>query len=293
MPKKVRKIRNWDQFQHWKSGKYAKSPPWIKLYPQLLNDPEWHDLGDRDKAILVDLWMLASERGGTLPNLKTICFRLRRSEKEILSVLDRMPNWLDTDCVYDVCTDCALEKNIEKNIDKDKDTDTEPSHEVVREAFDFYNEVAKELSLPIANQLTQQRWKKLHYRLKQSGLQGWKETLTSMKTQPFLLGQGSRGWRADLDFLLQASSFQRVAEGAYSGGPGPPVESRTQQAAARLMEEIHAKRGNGGFGGRGIGGNGSTGELSEPASRSRLLSAPSDDGPSQQAKRTVVEDDSR
>jgi hypothetical protein len=90
------KIRNWDKFQHYKSGPQAEAPKWIKLYPRLLNDLEWSKLADKDARILMELWLLASERGGALPPIEEIAFRLRRPEKEIKSVLSRLPNWIET-----------------------------------------------------------------------------------------------------------------------------------------------------------------------------------------------------
>lgn len=100
MPNIFRRIKDWCDFQHYKSGPHAKNAPeWIKLYPRLLNDMEWNKLGDKEKAILVELWMLASERGGVLPNIEVIAFRLRRPDKEIRTVLDKLPHWIENEAI--------------------------------------------------------------------------------------------------------------------------------------------------------------------------------------------------
>jgi hypothetical protein len=100
VPNKTRQIKGWDTFQHYKTGPHAKNAPeWIKLYPRLLNDMEWYKLTDTDKAVLTELWMLASEKGGCLPQLEEIAFRLRRPVDQITMVLNRLPNWIENAAV--------------------------------------------------------------------------------------------------------------------------------------------------------------------------------------------------
>jgi hypothetical protein len=70
---------------------------WIKLYRDILDDPEWHELdGDSAKA-LVMLWLIASEDGGNLPDTRKIAFRLRTSEKQAKQLLSSLSHWLDSD----------------------------------------------------------------------------------------------------------------------------------------------------------------------------------------------------
>jgi hypothetical protein len=59
------KIKNWKKLQHYKDRK----PPWIKLYRDLLDDPEWHELSGDDAKHLIMLWLIASEdENGVLPD---------------------------------------------------------------------------------------------------------------------------------------------------------------------------------------------------------------------------------
>jgi hypothetical protein len=110
------RIKDWGKFQHYKSGPHAKKPPeWIKLYPRLLNDLEWNKLSDKDARLLCELWMLASEFGGVLPSRDVIAFRLRRTEKEIESVLCRLPHWVARDCLEPVYTTSSPEEEENKN----------------------------------------------------------------------------------------------------------------------------------------------------------------------------------
>lgn len=68
------RIPNWDKFQHYNK----RRPPWIKLYRDLLDKPEWFQLtGDQVKT-LVNLWLIASENDrGYLPDSDVLAFRLR------------------------------------------------------------------------------------------------------------------------------------------------------------------------------------------------------------------------
>lgn len=70
-------IRNWDRFQHYKK----RSPPWIRLYRDVLDKPEYRALSDSAARLLVELWLLASEvdPGGRVPmDVNLICWRTGR-----------------------------------------------------------------------------------------------------------------------------------------------------------------------------------------------------------------------
>ena len=84
------RIKNWDTLQHFKDRK----PIWIKLYRGLLDDPEWAALSPLGNRVLIMLWLLASESNGELPPTPVIAFRLRMSEKLILSTISELHHWL-------------------------------------------------------------------------------------------------------------------------------------------------------------------------------------------------------
>ena len=73
------KIKNWSKFQHFKD----RRPPWIKLYRDILDDIDWHQLDPLASKVLVMCWLIASEDDGNLPDTKTLAFRLRMTEKRI------------------------------------------------------------------------------------------------------------------------------------------------------------------------------------------------------------------
>jgi hypothetical protein len=94
----------------------------------------------------------------------------------------------------------------------------------VRQAFDLYNEAAREHGWSVAEKLTDDRRKKLKARLRSSkGLVGWMQALKQVTESDFLMGRrpGRDGpFKMHLDFLLQSSSFQRLIEGRYASTGG-------------------------------------------------------------------------
>lgn len=87
------KVKDWDRFQHFKDRK----PLWIKLYRDLLNDIQWHELSGDDAKTLVMLWLISSENDGELPSIKELAFRFRMQEKPIKTTISRLSHWLIQD----------------------------------------------------------------------------------------------------------------------------------------------------------------------------------------------------
>jgi biotin operon repressor len=83
-------------------------------------------------------------------------------------------------------------------------------------AFDAFNDLASELGLPKAQTFNASRKAKIKQRLNEcGGLIGWMDALAKIRGSPFLCGDNDRGWKANLDFVLQQSSFTRLMEGSY------------------------------------------------------------------------------
>ena len=56
-------VKNYEKFQHYKD----RSPPWIKLYNDLLDNYEFACLQDASKLHLILIWLLASRHDNRLP----------------------------------------------------------------------------------------------------------------------------------------------------------------------------------------------------------------------------------
>jgi hypothetical protein len=87
------KIKNWTKFQHFKD----RRPPWVKLYRDILDDLEWHELDPLAAKVLVMLWLIASEDDGRIPDTKTLAFRLRLTEIKTKEIVIKLSHWLEHD----------------------------------------------------------------------------------------------------------------------------------------------------------------------------------------------------
>jgi len=130
------RIKNWDRFQHFKDRK----PIWIKLYRDLLDDLNWHELDGKSAKALVMIWLIASEDLGKLPETKTLAFRLRMSEKETKEVVTKLSQWLEQDdinTISDGYQDDMLEKRREET-DKEKEKETDTPTGVSQQVWDSF-----------------------------------------------------------------------------------------------------------------------------------------------------------
>ena len=112
-------------------------------------------------------------------------------------------------------------------------------------ALRLYNEMAGRAGLPLAQNFTAQRKSALKQRLREcGGIEGWKTACEKIEASPFLTGGNKDGWRASLDFMLQASSFTKIMEGTYDRREptGQSGKSRGEQAAANVIQRMRESR---------------------------------------------------
>lgn len=75
MIKAVLRVKDWKRFQHYKH----RSPPWIKLHREILDNRDFQDLTAEAAIILVNFWLLASENEGSISyDSGVLAWRLRK-----------------------------------------------------------------------------------------------------------------------------------------------------------------------------------------------------------------------
>lgn len=120
----------------------------------------------------------------------------------------------------------SSEKSREQSQKRDTDTITEPVVEETNvsptarelkpeDVVEAWNVTADRHGLPIVRKLTPERRKKLNTFVRRWSIDDIGDALAAIERSPFLLGQGPSGWRANIDFLLQPSSFTKLIEGTY------------------------------------------------------------------------------
>lgn len=118
------RIKNWSKFQHFKDRK----PPWIKLYRDILDDLDWHDLDPLAAKCLVMIWVIASEDDGRIPDIRKLAFRLRVPENQMKSIVSKLSHWLEQDDINMISEryqDDLLETETETELEKEKKIEIE------------------------------------------------------------------------------------------------------------------------------------------------------------------------
>lgn len=236
----VLRIKDWHKFQHFKD----RRPPWVKLYRELLDDIDWHELDARAAKALVMLWLIASENDGYLPETKKLAFRLRMSETAALDVLSKLSHWLeqgDIKAISGRYQSDAPETEVETEVEGE--TEIAPT-ELVGQKADApykvpacpYEDIVKAYAqtLPGLPQVAVMsdarrshiaaRWKAVCGDQKfsrEQGVEWFHEFFVLVSKSAFLTGNSKpsrdtgRVWSADFDWLLLPTNFVKVVEGRY------------------------------------------------------------------------------
>ena len=57
-------VPRWREYQRYRRDRGA--PPWIAVHRKLLRHPRWVALTNADRGLLLQIWMLAADRDGTI-----------------------------------------------------------------------------------------------------------------------------------------------------------------------------------------------------------------------------------
>ena len=57
-------VTNWERWQSYRADR--GQPPWIKVHRTVLRNPEWTMLTDAQRGQLVQIWILAADKGGVI-----------------------------------------------------------------------------------------------------------------------------------------------------------------------------------------------------------------------------------
>ena len=128
------RIKNWNKFQHFKDRK----PIWIKLYRDLLDDLNWHELDGKSAKALVMIWLIASEDCGQLPETKSLAFRLRMSEKDTKDIVTRLSAWLEQDDINGISEGYQDDMPEKRREETEKEKEIEAPEGVSQQVWDSF-----------------------------------------------------------------------------------------------------------------------------------------------------------
>lgn len=133
-------VKNFGKFQHYKD----RTPPWIKLYNDLLDDYEFGLLPDVSKAHLIAIWLLASRYNNQIPlDAAWISKRINATENINLEILEEAGFILISQgCSRPLaeCSEISLEREREEEGESYSDTNVsadKPPDDPVEDALDI------------------------------------------------------------------------------------------------------------------------------------------------------------
>lgn len=200
------RVKDWKHFQHFKD----RRPPWIKLYREILDDPDWHELNGEAAKGLVMLWLIASEYDGYLPDCKKLSFRLRLTTEKTKSLIEKLSHWLeqvDDNVASGRCQGDAPETETEGETEKEKALSGKPDLKTpALEILSFLNEKAGRAYEPSAANL-----EFIFARLKEG------HSVDDIRS---VVAKKCREWLADekmAQYLRPATLFNRTKFAQYKG----------------------------------------------------------------------------
>jgi len=184
------KVKNWDDWQPVRKGR--GTPPWIKLYRNLLSNEEWISLSDSEKGQLVSIWILAADKSGNIPDNPLAVQKM--------CMLDNKPNlnkFIDLGflvaTVSPNCRQVVAQEKIREDksrVDKSKDKASNKS-DIALEAFEYWLLVMNKSSS--STKLTDKRKKTINARLKDGyTINQIKQAIDGCKNDPFSMGDNDR-----------------------------------------------------------------------------------------------------
>jgi len=229
------RIKNWKKFQHFKD----RRPPWVKLYRDILDDLQWHELDPLAAKVLVMLWLIASEDEGRIPDTKTLAFRLRLTEIKIKEVVIKLSHWLEQDDINEISNGYQLDlSETETETEKDLDAYASLSADGLpdcphKEILILYKKHLSHLSQPRVWEGSRQanlrqRWKQAAkpsnyspdgYKTMEAGLKWW-DSFFAYVANDTKLASGfqtkDRMWLPDLEWIVNATNFAKIIDGKYA-----------------------------------------------------------------------------
>ncbi|MCB0471465.1 MAG: hypothetical protein KDC56_00240 [Flavobacteriaceae bacterium] len=264
--------RGWLDSEIWGNAPYSEREAWSWM----IGEANW-----KDEKKNINGHPVLIKRGQFTASIRFMSTRFKWSVGKVSRFLEKLRRWdmIKTDTATDTAQTVISICNYNKYQSKAKKTDTEtdtdvdtgsdtapiqgriqtrkpskpskPSRQLIDPlipqndevlAFDLFNNLADQVGLPKAQVLSTERKSKIKSRLKDcGGIDGWKIALEKIANSDFLSGR-AKDWKADLDFMIQKSSFIKIMEGKYDNSKGVLKNGKPtlEQQTADLLERVRS-----------------------------------------------------
>ena len=212
------RIKDWGKFQHFKD----RTPPWIKLYREILNDPDWHELDGESAKVLVMLWLLASEdelHNGALPSVRKLSFRLRMTESKLNQTLNKLSHWLIRDDIAPISERYQDGPSETEAYKAEAEAECATPSLSVDRIVEVWNMTPR---LVPAKSVTGPILKRVKLRLAEHPeVEWWAALFTRVSASDFLTGRKT-DFAATLDWVLGPKNLAKIEAGNYDNRDLPP-----------------------------------------------------------------------
>lgn len=122
-----------------------------------------------------------------------------------------------------------------------KELSKDSSKNDVQQAVDEWNELAREFHLPECRKITSTRKASIAARLREEGLEGWRQCLAKVRGSPFLRGEGGE-WKANINFIASEAGFTKIMEGQYDRSSNQIKKTGIQPQTTTIAGYLARKR---------------------------------------------------
>lgn len=239
-------IPNWEELQHYKD----RTPPWIKLHNELLENYEFECLPDASKAHLLCIMLLASRTNNKInPDPRWIGRKIGANSKVDVDILIESGFLQLNQPLQEVGQDASMmlqevkqdarpeERRGEENRgeeEKKRDMSAKANNDVL-EIFNHWKAVMKKTN---SSRLTKEREKKIKLRLKDGyTVDEIKQAIDGCSMTPHNMGQNENGKKYDdIELICRTGTHvERFKGNAYQ--QQKPLQ-RFSQAAQQTINNI-------------------------------------------------------
>lgn len=186
---------------------------WRKVRPILepffqVRDGFWHQARLQDELQHLQSRRQQQSEAGQASAVAKSLKRKNRGSTPVGSTLQRKVNGASTPISYPLPLS-SNEQEGEPNGSLGK-TKLLPEHVV-----EIWNKRAEAWGLPVVKTLSKERRQRLAARIREHPLEDFLTAFEAIERSAFLRGENKSGWRADIDFFSQKSSFIKLVEGSY------------------------------------------------------------------------------
>ena len=170
------KPKNWDKFQHYRN----RTPPWIKLHRDVLNDRAFMLLPTSAKALAPLLWLLASESEKSEINadLDDLEFRLRMKKSEIKEGLEALIRQGFFQVASNVLAECYQDASAEREGEGERELLSAAKAE-----DEFFEKFWENYPRKDSKKKARQAWNKLSKSSKEKAIKDAKERYEGVQRQ--------------------------------------------------------------------------------------------------------------